>query len=147
MSREGDIISAAKNKAQRDSLRKYAIGEYLSETNEPLECVMLLGRLNEAIDTVSALTDDYYTHYIWNSSSIHDKELRDAGFTEDYFVALEDRLIKLRMILMGDNLRWDVLYQRLYADAIGHEVYWKEFYEKRCRQLEYELEKAKKEKS
>lgn len=104
---------------------------------------MLLGRLNEAIETVSALTDDYYTHYIWNSSSIHDAELKKAGFTEDYFIKLEEDLIKLRQILMGDNLRWDALYKRLYADALGYEVYWKEFYEQRCNRLEIELRKAK----
>ena len=45
---------------------------------------------------------------------------------------------------MGNNYDWDEAYDNMYKVALGHEVYWKEFYEERTRVLEAKLKKAEK---
>lgn len=139
MSKENDVIETAKTKAQRDSHRKYALSNDLQNVNDPLECVLLLGRLNEAIDTLCALQDEYYTNYIWNSSTRVDDALKKEGFNEELFYDMECKLSKLREILMGDSMNWEETYQRMYLNVLGHEVYWKEFYEEKATKLQNEM--------
>lgn len=144
MSKESDVIETQKSKAQRDSRRKYAFMNELQMANDPLECALLLGRLNEAISTLCALQDSYYTEYIWNSNNSMREGLEKEGLTEDVFYTMEMKLSKLREILMGGSLNWDEVYQNLYLNAIGHEVYWHEFYENRVRELETKIKKMEK---
>ena len=137
-------IEQMQEKAKRDARRKYSWMSELPLVNDPLECVLLLGRLNEAISTLLALQDDYYTDYIWNSNSEQKKQLEQNGFTEEWFNEVENKLSLLRTILMGNNYDWDEAYDNMYKVALGHEVYWKEFYEERTRELEAKLRKAEK---
>ena len=137
-------IEQKQEKAKRDARRKYSWMSELPLVNDPLECVLLLGRLNEAISTLSALQDDYYTDYIWNSNSEQKKQLEQNGFTEEWFSEVENKLSLLRTILMGNNYDWDEAYDNMYKVVLGHEVYWKEFYEERTRELEAKLRKAEK---
>ena len=137
-------IKQKQEKAKRDARRKYSWMSELPSVDDPLECVLLLGRLNEAISTLSALQDDYYTDYIWNSNSEQKKQLEQNGFTEEWFSEVENKLSLLRTILMGNNYDWDEAYDNMYKVALGHEVYWKEFYEERTRELEAKLRKAEK---
>lgn len=139
MSREPLNIEKQIDKAHQDSRRKYALNSMLPDTNKPLECVLLIGRLNEAINLLLSLQDDYYTDYIWNASSTQAEQLRVAGFEPKFFSDIEDKLRTLRSILIGDSLDFDELYRQLYDDALGHEVYWHEFFEKRTRELERKL--------
>lgn len=139
MSREPLNIEKQIDKAHQDSRRKYALNSMLPDTNKPLECVLLIGRLNEAINLLLSLQDDYYTDYIWNASSTQAEQLRAAGFEPKFFSDIEDKLRTLRSILIGDSLDFDELYRQLYDDALGHEVYWHEFFEKRTRELERKL--------
>ena len=144
MSDEANYIEQQKTKANSDARRKYSVSSELQMVNNPTECVLLLGRLNEAISTLSALQDDYYTDYIWNSGARQTELLKQNGFTEEWFCEVEDKLSLLRSILMGENYNWNEAYDQLYKVALGHEVYWKEFYEERVRKLEYELKKKEK---
>ena len=137
-------IEQMQEKAKRDARRKYSWMSELPLVNDPLECVLLLGRLNEAISTLLALQDDYYTDYIWNSNSEQKKQLEQNGFTEEWFSEVENKLSLLRTILMGNNYDWDEAYDNMYKVALGHEVYWKEFYEARTKELEAKLRKAEK---
>ena len=137
-------IEKIQENAKRDARRKYSLISELPLVNEPLECVLLLGRLNEAISTLLALQDDYYADYIWNSNSWQKKQLEQNGFTEEWFSDVENKLSLLRTILMGNNYDWDEAYDNMYKVALGHEVYWKEFYEERTRELEAKLRKAEK---
>ena len=141
MSEEANYIEQQKTKAHCDAMRKYSVFSELQMTNGPTECVLLLGRLNEAISTMLALQDDYYTDYIWNAGTRQTELLKQNGFTEEWFSEVEDKLSLLRTILMGENYDWDEAYYQLYKVALGHEVYWKEFYEERVRTLEHELKK------
>lgn len=140
MSRESENIQKQIDKAHRDSRRKYAVSA-IPEANKPLECVLLLGRLNEAISLLLCLQDEYYTDYIWNASSLHDEQLKSAGLTEDFFSEVEDKLRTLRSILIGDSLDFDELYRRLYDEALGYEVYQREFYENLARDLQRKLDR------
>lgn len=142
---DASYIEEKQNEARRDARRKYACMLELPTVNEPLECVMFLGRLNEAIDTLSALQDDYYTDYIWNSGSAQKKQLDENGFTETWFSEVEDKLSLLRNILMGDNYNWSEAYDSMYKVALGHEVYWREFYKKRAENVEAKLRKIERE--
>ena len=146
MSREPKNIQKQIDKAHRDFRRKYSFNCDMPEANEPLECVLLLGRLNEAIDLLLCLQDDYYTGYIWNASSLHDEQLKAAGLNNDFFSKVEDKLRALRSILLGDSLDFEELYRRLYDEALGHEVYWREFYENRNKELERKLNRIETEK-
>ena len=146
MSREPKNIQKQIEKAHRDFQRKYSFNCDMPEVNNPLECVLLLGRLNEAIDLLLCLQDGYYTEYIWNASSLHDEQLKVAGLDSDFFNEVESKLRTLRSILMGDSLDFDELYRRLYDDALGYEVYWREFYEKRNDELEKKLNRIEAEK-
>ena len=144
MSDEVKYIEQKQDKAHRDARRKYSYMSEFPMVNNPLECVMLLGRLNEAIETLSALQDDYYTNYIWNSNTHQQELLKKNGFTEDYFSEVENQLSLLRTILLGENYNWSEAYDEMYKVALGHEVYWREFYEERVNKLEYELRKKSK---
>lgn len=137
-------IEQMQEKAKRDARRKYSWMSEMPLVNEPVECVLLLGRLNEAISTLLVLQDDYYTDYIWNSNSEQKKQLEQNGFTEGWFSDVENKLSLLRTILMGNNYDWNEAYDNMYKVALGHEVYWKEFYEERTRELEAKLKKAEK---
>ena len=146
MSAESKIIEDAKRKAQRDARRKYSFMDELPNVNENLECVLLLGRLNEAIELLSELQDPYYTEYIWNSGTDQGDALKKAGLDEDYFYETELKLAQLRMILVGSNVNYDGLYRSMYDSILGHEVYWKEFFEERTKKLEAELERLRRKK-
>lgn len=141
MSKEAGVVETMQSKAHSDARRKYAWASSFPAVNDNLECVLLLGRLNEAISTMCALQDDHYTDWIWNASTYQKEALEKAGLTEDLFEMVERKLTELRAILMGENLNYDELYQNLYLSALGHEVYWKEFYEDRVRELEYKVRK------
>lgn len=52
----------------------------------------------------------------------------------------------LRSILLGDSLDFEELYRRLYDEALGYEVYWREFYENRNKELERKLNRIETEK-
>ena len=139
MSREPKTIEKQIDKAHRDYHRKYSSNCDMPEVNKPIECVLLLGRLNEAIDLLLCLQDGYYTEYIWNASSLHGEQLKAAGLNEEFFSNVEDKLRIFRNILVGDSLNFDELYRRLYDDILGYEVYWREFYENRNNELERKL--------
>lgn len=141
---EAKYIEQKQGKAKMDARRKYSWMSELPLVNNPLECVLLLGRLNEAISTLCALQDDYYTDYIWNSNSAQKEQLEKNGFNENWFSEVEDKLSLLRSILMGNNYDWGDAYDAMYKVALGHEVYWKEFYETRTKELEAKLRKAEK---
>ena len=145
MSREPLNIEKQIDKAHQDSRRKYAFDCMLPDTNKPLECILLLGRLNETINLLLALQDNYYTDYIWNASSIQAEQLRAAGLEPNFFSDTEDKLRTLRSILVGDNLNFEELYRQLYDDALGHETYWHEFFEKRTRELERKIDRIERE--
>ena len=144
MSSESNYIEEKKAKAHCDSRRNYSFMSELQMANEPLQCVLLLGRLNEAIETLSCLQDDYYTDYIWNAGNKQREILEKNGFNEEWFGEIEDKMILLRTLLMGEAYNWEEAYESMYKVALGHEVYWRTFYEERVKKLEYELEKAKK---
>lgn len=146
MSREPENIQKQIDKAHQDCRRKYSFNCDMPEVNNPIECVLLLGRLNEAISLLLSLQDSYYTEYIWNASSLHNEQLKKAGLDDDFFGDVEDKLRTLRSILMGDSLDFDELYRRLYDEALGHEVYWREFYENRNNELERKLNRIETEK-
>ena len=146
MSRDPKNIQKQIDKANQDFRRKYSFNCDVPEVNEPLECVLLLGRLNEAISLLLSLQDSYYTEYIWNASSLHNEQLKAAGLDSDFFSEVEDKLRTLRSILMGDSLDFDELYRRLYDEALGYEVYWREFYENRNKELERKLNRIEAEK-
>lgn len=141
---ESEYIENKKDEAKRDARRKYFWMSELQNVNDPLECVMLLGRLNEAINTFAALQDDYYTDYIWNSNTAQNDQLKQNGFSENWFSEVGDKLSLLRGILMGNNYNWSEAYDNMYRVALGHEVYWKEFYKERTEKLEAKLRKAEK---
>jgi hypothetical protein len=141
---DAEYIENKQEEAKRDTRRKYSWMSELPLVNEPLECVLLLGRLNEAIGTMLALQDDYYTDYIWNSNTAQKEQLEQNGFTESWFSEVEDKLSLLRSILMGNNYDWGEAYDSMYKAALGHEVYWHEFYEERTKELEAKLRKAEK---
>lgn len=143
MSREFENIQKQIEKAHQDSRRKYAVSA-IPEANKPLECVLLLGRLNEAISLLLCLQDEYYTDYIWNTSPLCDEQLKSAGLTEDFFSEVEDKLRTLRSILMGDSLDFEKLYRQLYDEALGYEVYQREFYEKLARDLQRKIDRIEK---
>lgn len=145
MSREPLNIEKQIDKAHQDSRRKYALDSMLPETNKPLECILLLGKLNEAINLLLSLQDDYYTDYIWNASSTQAEQLREAGLNPEFFSDIEDKLRTLRSILIGESLNFEELYRQLYDDALGYEVYWHEFFEKRTRELERKLDRIERE--
>ena len=145
MSREPLNIEKQIDKAHRDSRRKSAFDYMLPDTNKPLECTLLLGKLNEAINLLLSLQDDYYTDYIWNASSTQAEQLRAAGLEPKFFSDIEDKLRTLRSILIGESLNFEELYRQLYDDALGHETYWHEFFEKRTRELERKLDKIERE--
>lgn len=111
----------------------------MPEVNKPLECVLLLSRLNEAINLLLCLQDGYYTEYIWNASPLRDEQLKAAGLNEEFFSDVEDKLRTFRTILVGDSLDFDELYRRLYDEALGHEVYWREFYEEQAKELQRKI--------
>ena len=146
MSRDPKNIQNQIDKANRDFRRKYPFNCDIPEANRPLECVLLLGRLNEAINLLLCLQDGYYTEYIWNASSLHDEQLKAAGLDKDFFNEVESKLRTFRSILMGDSLDFDELYRRLYDEALGYEVYWREFYENRNKELERKLNRIEAEK-
>lgn len=139
---EANYIENKRDEARRDARRKYSFMSELPLVNDPLECVMLLGRLNEAINTFSALQDEYYTDYIWNSDKAQKEQLEKSGFSEDWFSEVEDKLSLLRGILMGNNYNWSEAYDNMYRVALGNEVYWKEFYKERAEKLEAKLRKV-----
>lgn len=139
MSREPKTIEKQINKAHQDYHRKYSFNCDMPEVNKPIECVLLLGRLNEAIDLLLCLQDGYYTEYIWNASSLHSEQLKAAGLNEEFFSNVEDKLRIFRNILVGDSLNFGELYRRLYDEALGHEVYWREFYEKQAEELQRKI--------
>ena len=116
---------------------------YLANVNEPTECVMLLKKLNQMIDTLYELSDDYYRDYIFNQSTIILNELEKNGFNEDYFMHLADRMEKLRGILYRDALDYDTLYQAMQDEVIIYEAYWHSHFRQRAKELEYENKKLK----
>lgn len=64
----------------------------------------------------------------------------------DYPTAIQGNDKTFTVILMGDSLDFDELYRRLYDEALGHEVYWREFYENRNNELERKLNRIETEK-
>ena len=118
----------------------------LNEVNEPLECLAVLKRLNEAISTLCRLQDtDYYLHHIWNSGTWLDEKLKENGFTEEWFSEIEDKLTTLRALLMGDALDYNDLYDELYNNVLAYEAYWHEWYESALNDANQKLAKARKE--
>lgn len=139
MSREPKAIEKQIDKAHQDYHRKYSFNCDMPEVNKLLECVLLLGRLNEAINLLLCLQDGYYTEYIWNASSLHSEQLKAAGLNEEFFSNVEDKLRIFRNILVGDSLNFDELYRRLYDEALGYEAYWREFYEEQAKELQRKI--------
>lgn len=118
----------------------------LPHVNEQLECIAVLKQLNDAITMMYQLSDTrYYLDYIWNAGTTLETQLEEHGYTSDYFVKIAERLELLRSLLFGDSADWDGLYQWLYDDLLGHEVYWNHFHEEQAKRMEREL-KALKEK-
>ena len=57
--------------------------KYMSDVNEPLECIEMLRRLNIVITTLSELSDyNYYLDYIWSAGTFLRENLEKNGFTE-----------------------------------------------------------------
>ena len=84
---------------------KMAQFKYMSDVNEPLECIEMLRKLNLVITTLCELSDcNYYLDYIWNGGTWLREKLEKNGFTEDYFTEIEDQLSLLRTLLFGDAL-------------------------------------------
>lgn len=115
----------------------------LGEVNEPAECVVLLKRLNQMIDTLWKLSDDYYTSYIFGHSTVIDEELEKNGFDEDYFMKLAHRMEKLRGILYREAFDYDNLCQLMQDEVMANEVYWHNHYKKRTEELRDEIKKLK----
>ena len=125
---------------------KYGWFSGLPEVNEPVECVMVLKKLNQAIDLMYELSDSaYYLDHIWNASTMQKDDLKEIGADEDYFDGVANKLEQLRCILFGRNLNFKELYNQLYGDLLCHEVYWHEFYEDWAMKLQRENDKLKKE--
>lgn len=120
---------------------------YLANVNEPTECVMLLKRLNQMIDTLYKLSDDYYRDYIFNQSTTILNELEKNGFNEDYFMNLAYRMEKLRGILYREALDYDALYQAMQDEVMAYEAYWHSHFRQRTEELEYENKKLKEKES
>ena len=141
---DADYIKGKRLRAHCDARRKHSHCSELPLVNEPLECVLILGRLNEAISTMLALQDDYYTNYIWNSNTEQQELLKENSLTEEWFSRVESKLTLLRSILMGENYNWDEAYAAMYRNALGEQVYWKEFYEERTKELEAKIREMEK---
>lgn len=78
--------------------------------NEPYECVMLLERMNDLINTLSQLTDErYYMDYIFNRGTLTEELLDEIGITEEYISNTLDKFEKLRIALFGDCIDWEGL--------------------------------------
>lgn len=122
---------------------KYKQIPLLGEVNEPAECVVLLKRLNQMIDTLWKLSDDYYTSYIFGHSTVIDEELEKNGFDEDYFEKLAIIMEKLRGILYREAFDYDNLCQLMQDEVMANEVYWHNHYKKRTEELRDEIKKLK----
>lgn len=116
-----------------------------SMVNEPFECVMLLERINELINTLSQLTDEgYYMDYIFNRGTITEELLKEIGITEDYINNTLDKFEKLRIALFGDCIDWKGLVEyelKMIATEERERNRWQEKY---IRQLECKLRRLEK---
>lgn len=116
------------------------------DVEDPVECLLLLQSLTDLIHTLYSLSDsDYYLDYIWGSSTTLEEELRNEGFTSDYFDKLVQRFEKLRAILFGNSIDYDEMIARLKDETFVYEYYNRKLYEDRVRILEKELMKLKRE--
>lgn len=135
-------IDIAHRDARRDNFKK-KIGfnfEYMSQVNEPVQCVEFPRQLNDAIEFVSALTDtEHYLDYIWNASGNVDEMLKSQGLTEEYFNDMWNKLEKLRTILFGDALNFHHLYRKMYEEIAYHEAYWNAFHEEQSKKKDGEI--------
>ena len=137
-------------KGKMDAIRlkpnsKMAQFKYMSDVNEPLECIEMLRKLNLAITTLSELSDcNYYLEHIWNGGTFLRENLEKNGFTEDYFMEVEDKLRLLRALLFGDSLDFEELYKDLYDKLLYHEAYWNAYNDDWNQKLHNENQRLKK---
>lgn len=130
------------SKKKKDKPREWALATWMPEVNDYACCIALLERLNTAIDTLWMLADDYYKDYIFNASTTQNEQLKDAGFdVDDLFIQMAEKLEKLRAILYGHSINWEHLLAQMKDDLLGHEVYWRKFYEKRVNKLQREVDR------
>lgn len=140
--------------AERDERRKrerkkpdhsYTWFRQLGDVNEPLECIMMLKELNDTIDLLYKLWDaNYYLDFIWNSGASQDKELKENGFTEEYFQEVTAKFEMLRTILFGHALDWERLYEQMYDSLLEYEVYYRKFEEENAKRLRNENSRLQK---
>ena len=105
----------------------------------------MLIRLNIVITTLSELSDyNYYLDYIWNTGTFLRENLEKNGFTEDYFMEVEDKLRLLRALLFGDSLDFEELYKDLYDKLLYHEAYWNAYNDDWNQKLHNENQRLKK---
>ena len=137
-------------KGKMDAIRlkpnsKMMYFKHMSDVNEPLECIEMLRRLNLVITTLSELSDyNYYLDHIWNAGTFIRENLTKNGFTEDYFMEVEDKLRLLRALLFGDALDFEELYKDLYDKLLYHEAYWNAYNDDWNQKLHNENQRLKK---
>lgn len=113
----------------------------MPDVNEPVECVMLLGKINDAISLFGELTDSHYTEWIFNASSVHEEWIKEF---DEWISKTQDKLLKFRALLYGDNIDWYRLYDVMYKQVLEHEVYWHYFHEDGEQRAKNENEKLRK---
>jgi len=114
-----------------------------NNVNEPFECVMLLDKLNLAIDTFYKLSDArYYTDYIFNQSTIVLDALKDNGLTEEFFTETAYKMERLRSLLFGEHIDWQGLVEYEMRSIATSEYNEKRQLEDRVKKLEYEIKKS-----
>jgi len=122
------------------------IPKHMNMVNDKYECALLLKKLNDMIETLSELQDDYYTDYIFNANADQKERLENEGFTEEWFLEIEDRFTRLRSILYGDTISWKKLYLDIAEDVMKNLHFRLDMERKTNEKLAYKLKlKEKKE--
>lgn len=133
------------NERLSENYRQSEMNGLIAEVNSPAEVVMILKRLNQLIETLYKLSDDYYTDYIFNASRPLLDKLSQEGFNEEYFMNLANRFETLRSLLFGEAINFDNLYHTVQDEVMVYDWYWHKFYETRNRELQAENDRLKKE--